>query len=92
MRLCSGCGVTPGIASLDPGLVSVQPFRAAGLHAVGVKEITPGERSVASHRGLVNPGETHAGGVRGEIRRSATAPPDFDGVACGPPAGYTRSF
>ena len=31
--------VTPGIASLNPGLMSVQPFRAAGLHAGGVKEI-----------------------------------------------------
>ena len=49
--------MTPGIASLNPGLMSAQPFRAAGLHA----------GSVASHRGLVNPGETHAVGVRGEI-------------------------
>ena len=24
--------VTPGIASLNPGLMSAQPFRAAGLH------------------------------------------------------------
>ncbi len=66
--------MTPGIASLNPGLMSSQPFRAAGLHAGGVKEISPGERSVASHRGLVNPGETHAVGVRGEIGGSATAP------------------
>jgi len=27
--------VTPGIASLNPGLISPQPFRAAGLHAGG---------------------------------------------------------
>ena len=33
--------VTPGIASLNPGLMSSQPFRAAGLHAGGVKEISP---------------------------------------------------
>ena len=44
--------LTPGIASLNPGLMSVQPFRAAdlhvraafraaGLHAGGVKEISP---------------------------------------------------
>ena len=33
--------MTPGIASLNPGLMSVQPFRAAGLHAGGVKEISP---------------------------------------------------
>jgi hypothetical protein len=33
--------VTPGIASLNPGLLSLQPFRAAGLHAGGVKEISP---------------------------------------------------
>ena len=33
--------VTPGIASLNPGLMSAQPFRAAGLHAGGVKEISP---------------------------------------------------
>jgi len=29
------------IASLNPGLMSAQPFRAAGLHAGGVKEISP---------------------------------------------------
>ena len=28
--------------------------------------------ALASYRGLVNPGETHAGGVRGEIGGSAT--------------------
>ena len=33
--------MTPGIASLNPGLMSLQPFRAAGLHAGGVKEISP---------------------------------------------------
>ena len=33
--------MTPGIASLNPGLMSAQPFRAAGLHAGGVKEISP---------------------------------------------------
>jgi hypothetical protein len=33
--------VTPGIASLNPGLMSLQPFWAAGLHAEGVKEISP---------------------------------------------------
>ncbi len=33
--------MTPGIASLNPGLLSSQPFRAAGLHAGGVKEISP---------------------------------------------------
>jgi hypothetical protein len=33
--------VTPGIASLNPGLMSMQPFRAAGLHARGVKEVSP---------------------------------------------------
>ena len=33
--------MTPGIASLNPGLMSEQPFRAAGLHAGGVKEISP---------------------------------------------------
>jgi len=27
--------VTPGIASLNPGLMSAQPFRAASLHAGG---------------------------------------------------------
>ncbi len=43
--------MTPGIASLNPGLMSLQPFRAAGLHAEGVKEISPGERSVASPGG-----------------------------------------
>ena len=32
--------MTPGIASLNPGLMSEQPFRAAGLHAGGVKEIS----------------------------------------------------
>ena len=37
----SRIAVTPGIASLNPGLMSVQPFRAAGLHAGGVKEISP---------------------------------------------------
>ena len=46
LRTLSACGcvegrVTPGIASLNPGLVSSQPFRAAGLHAGGVKEISP---------------------------------------------------
>ena len=34
--------------------MSSQPFRAAGLHAGGVKEISPRCASVASHRGLVN--------------------------------------
>ena len=38
---CVGVAVTPGIASLNPGLMSSQPFRAAGLHAGGVKEISP---------------------------------------------------
>jgi hypothetical protein len=33
--------VTPGIALLNLGLMSAQPFRAAGLHAGGVKEISP---------------------------------------------------
>ena len=33
--------MTPGIASLNPGLMSEQPSRAAGLHAGGVKEISP---------------------------------------------------
>ena len=33
--------MTPGIASLNPGLMFAQPFRAAGLHARGVKEISP---------------------------------------------------
>ena len=32
--------MTPGIASLNPGLMSAQPFRAAGLHAGGVKAIS----------------------------------------------------
>ena len=32
--------MTPGIASLNPGLMSAQPFRA-GLHAGGVQEISP---------------------------------------------------
>jgi len=36
-----GIALTPGIASLNPGLMSAQPFRAAGLHAGGVKEISP---------------------------------------------------
>jgi len=38
---CVEGAVTPGIASLNPGLMSAQPFRAAGLHAGGVKEISP---------------------------------------------------
>ena len=46
--------MTPGIASLNPGLMSVQPFRAAGFHAGGVNGNQPGERSVASHRGLAS--------------------------------------
>jgi len=29
--------MTPGIASLNPGLMSEEPFRAAGLHAGGVR-------------------------------------------------------
>ena len=37
----SRVALTPGIASLNPGLMSSQPFRAAGLHAGGVKEISP---------------------------------------------------
>ena len=41
VRLCRWVAMTPGIASLSPGLMSAQPFRAAGLHAVGVKEISP---------------------------------------------------
>ncbi len=41
VRLSRGSRVTPGIASLNPGLMSSQPFRAAGLHAGGVKEISP---------------------------------------------------
>ena len=33
--------MTPGIASLNPGLMSSQPFRAAGLHAGGGEKRTP---------------------------------------------------
>jgi len=41
VRLSRGGAITPGIASLNPGLMSEQPFRAAGLHAGGVKEFSP---------------------------------------------------
>ena len=63
--------MTPGIASLNPGLMSTQPSGLLACTPEACKDISPGERSVASHRGLVNPGETHAGGVRGEIGGSA---------------------
>jgi hypothetical protein len=33
--------MSPGFAPLNPGLMSEQPFVAAGLHAEGVKEISP---------------------------------------------------
>ena len=67
----------------DPGYRFAQPganLLAALLGLLvctpqGVKEICPGERSVASHRGLVNPGGTRAVGVRGEIGGSAAARP-----------------
>src|SRR6188474_659752 len=61
----------PGIASLNPGLLSKQPPGLRVCTPEARRKSAPGERSVASHRGLVNPGETHAGGVRGEIRGSA---------------------
>ena len=58
--------MTPGIASLNPGLMSVQPFRAAGLHAGGVV-MTPGIASL--NPGLMSEqpyraAGLHAGGVK----------------------------
>ena len=41
VRLGQWLAMTPAIASLNPGLMSLQPFRAAGLHAGGVKESSP---------------------------------------------------
>jgi hypothetical protein len=49
--------MTPGIASLNPGLMSVQPFGLLVCTPEAWRKLAPGERSVASHRGLVNPGE-----------------------------------
>ena len=42
--------MTPGIASLNPGLMSSQPFRAAGLHAGGVKERWSDSRSLPQEK------------------------------------------
>ena len=33
--------MTPGMASLNPGLISVQALSGCSLHAGGVKEISP---------------------------------------------------
>jgi hypothetical protein len=63
----------------NPGLVSEQPFRAAGLHAV------------ESHRGSVNSKETHAVGVRGEIGGSATAPTNLEEITDGLVAGVIQT-
>jgi hypothetical protein len=44
--------ITPGGASLNPGLISVQPYRAADLHA-GTRdtELTPNELAADLHAG-----------------------------------------
>src|SRR5947207_433392 len=64
-----GMAFPPGVASLNPGLISVQPFRAAGSHASRrAWKLARSERASRATPGCCESLLTHAESVRGQSR------------------------